>query len=198
MPPPKLSKLQQLAAARKKKIEEKKSDDKVEGVRTKMSDLGLSSALGKKENVPMSGGPSKRQKIAETTAVVPPDSRGREPKTSHDAMDVDSTIGDAKGSLRAMGEEVLVPESARPSAFAKTLFGNTSGAPPRPQQDNFALPFASHPAVLEAFSGPSPDDVVLAAQAKGSLSGKGETLTYADSRYSWKEEQPCRLDQEGS
>ena len=178
--PPKLSKLQQLAAARKKKVEEKQSEEKVEGVRTKMSDLGLNSSLGKKENIALGGGPNKRQKTAEATppSSTPSLGRDRRQQPVHEPMDVDDAGKDAASDprveLRVVLEDASVVPPAAPSAFAKTLFGSPSNAPTVPQRDFFALPFASHPAVQGAFSGPSPDDVVFAAQAKGSLSGKGK------------------------
>ncbi len=176
--PPKLSKLQQLAAARKKKAEEKKTQEKVEGVRTKLGELGLSSALGKKENTPL-GGPNKRLKMADSNSAVPAPLADRRLEGSQDSdpMQVDGADDRATESdqQEPADKEEAMPavEPAKPSAFAQVLFGNTSDTPARQQQETFTLPFATHPAVLAAFSGPSPDDIVLTAQAKGSLSGKG-------------------------
>lgn len=69
--------------------------------------------------------------------------------------------------VEAMDIEPL--DQAEPSAFANTMFSNTS--PPAPAQASlFSLPYAANVTsiVTNPFAGPSPDDVVIAAQSKGS------------------------------
>ncbi len=96
-------------------------------------------------------------------------------------MDVDEA-GDrgkiALGGDQASFEVPLEAPRARPSSLAQTLFGSASERPSRPLTQTFPLPYlALAPSCVEdAFAGPSPDDVVLAAQAKGSLAGKATKL----------------------
>ncbi|KAK6850772.1 elongation factor 1-alpha [Apiospora arundinis] len=60
-------------------------------------------------------------------------------------------------------------EPAIPSAFAQTLVGSAPAAPKHIPKTSYQLPYmAFTSSVSEAFSGPSPDDVVLSAQAKAS------------------------------
>jgi elongation factor 1 alpha-like protein len=172
---PKMSKLQALAAARKKKAEEKSaSQDNVEHTRTKMTELSVGdapSADGKllvpdNEKVPLSGPFGKRLKTSESTA------EGRSP-----VIDSEPTRPELSqplsGTVKGPNNEPPV-EKAQQSAFAQTLFGTPSNIFQRPRQESYSL-YADLPSsVLDAFSQPSPDDVVLAAQAKGSLLGKGK------------------------
>lgn len=67
------------------------------------------------------------------------------------------------------------PGMAEPSSFAQTLLGSSAVEPELPATKFFALPYIAYsPSLADAFSNPSPDDVVLAAQAKGSITGKGK------------------------
>jgi len=168
---PKLSKLQQLAAARKKKAEEKGTQDKLEQARTQMKDLSVNEP-SRKENPSLSGAFGKRLKTSESIA------EGRNPIT-----DIERTrSGTAQQPLVDIGNEqhpteestpLPPPEQAKPSVFAQTLFGSASDKPKRKLLEFFSLPYmAIVPSSLDAFSSPSPDDVVIAAQAKGSLLGK--------------------------
>ncbi|KAJ4150207.1 hypothetical protein LMH87_010966 [Akanthomyces muscarius] len=60
-----------------------------------------------------------------------------------------------------------VGQRPTPSAFAQTLVGSAPGGGQKQKQDVFAMTYASSPTYLaSAFSEPSPDDIVLAAQAK--------------------------------
>lgn len=167
--PPKMSKLQMLAAARKKKAEEKNAKDSVEQARAKMSELSVEERPVSKENVSLAGGFSKRLKTSETTA------EGRMPLTDVGPSrpeQPNQTTAEATPSHQspAEPEEKPVIEKARPSGFALTLFGPSNSPKPK-RQELFTLPQAGlSPSILEAFAKPSPDDVVLAAQAKGSLS----------------------------
>jgi len=60
-------------------------------------------------------------------------------------------------------------QQAEPSAFANTMFSSASRQTTDPV-NLFSLPYKSNaaPIVTDPFAGPSPDDVVIAAQSKGS------------------------------
>jgi elongation factor 1 alpha-like protein len=168
---PKTSKLQALAAARKKKIEATK-DTKVEQAEQGISDLQLQEQTpARKENIPRpeSSSPSKRQKLSEKAVFKTPtpatqafklkDSQQFEPLEQREQHEDDA---------QAQGLESDPPaEVAPPSAFAQALFG-------QPTKQDLPPPFILASARLnnlpDPFAEPSPDDVVLAAQAKGAIS----------------------------
>ncbi|KAK6073911.1 elongation factor Tu GTP binding domain-containing protein [Seiridium cupressi] len=165
--PPKMSKLQQLAAERKRKAEEQKAGQKtkenikppVKETTQKFSSLSIS--------------PSDKQRVAaQTSESISP---SREPalpapslkrKTS-DIVQLDGPP--TKSPIRLeenLSEDIEPVEPATPSAFAQALLGS---APPARVPRTYALPYmAFTSSVADAFSGPSPDDVVLAARAKAS------------------------------
>ncbi|KAF5612215.1 elongation factor 1-alpha [Fusarium tjaetaba] len=155
--PPKMSKLQALAAARKKKTEEKKE---LERAGKGLERLSINES--QKENQPVLG--QARQAPEPTLQVrLPPQEESTEAAAITDNQkDINS---DPKGWLMDEGLPVMMPRAA-PSAFARTLFGSAPSKAPRPDEI-FAMPYTSSPIyVAEAFAEPSPDDVVLAAQAK--------------------------------
>ncbi|KAL1871608.1 hypothetical protein VTK73DRAFT_1957 [Phialemonium thermophilum] len=174
--PPKLSKLQQLAAARKKKVDEKKAaEEKTENTRQKLGELSVEEvATSKRESVPSSGIFGKRQKLSDSGVA------GRMPlarapasdeRVTQDAQEDASragedTVGRPAGVVKAEAAVERAPERAEPSAFARTLFGSSRVLRRPQQQEFFTLPYMTHPSLADAFSEPSPDDVVLAAQAK--------------------------------
>ncbi|KAI3582369.1 P-loop containing nucleoside triphosphate hydrolase protein [Fusarium oxysporum f. sp. albedinis] len=156
--PPKMSKLQALAAARKKKTEEKKELERAERGLER-----LSINESQKENQPILG---QVHQAPEPTLQVksPPKEESTEVAaiTDNHQKDIDST---PKGWFMDEDLPVMMPR-ATPSAFARTLFGSAPSKAPRPDEI-FAMPYTSSPIyVAEAFAEPSPDDVVLAAQAK--------------------------------
>lgn len=62
-------------------------------------------------------------------------------------------------------------EKAQPSTFAQALLFKSASEAPQPCQQLYAPPwlaFTTDEALVEAFSKPSPDDVVQAAQSQGS------------------------------
>lgn len=176
---PKLTRMQQLAAARKKKVADKKpssSEDAVDTTRQGIQTLSVEDQPKEKENqiLNVSGGFGKRQKLSATQAAgrMPLAELSREERqqdgssSQHDAMppsaEQDSTAPEP------------APELAPPSAFAQTLFGVGAHEPAPVTTRQFALPYMAYcPSLTDAFSKPSPDDVVLTAQAKGSITGKG-------------------------
>lgn len=152
--PPKMSKLQALAAARKKKREEQKSETPQEGtakstapetetLRAKVSKLDI-----RREETPQD--PSPDPPLAPSDSLPGP------------APALDGTA-DSQNHTPAV-------EKAQPSTFAQALFKSASEAP-QPHQQLYAPPwlaFTTDEALVEAFSKPSPDDVVQAAQSQGS------------------------------
>ncbi|KAK4666150.1 hypothetical protein QC763_406430 [Podospora pseudopauciseta] len=158
---PKMTKLQALAAARKKKAQEKSSEQEVEQTRAQMTGLSVSSSSTEKENMPLSGAFSKRLKTSSSTAqgrvpIIP-----TEPRSESEQQSANPITREPE----AVGEPAQAPpvKKAQPSAFAQTLFSSHTPAITI-RQDVVTLGLA--PSVLEAFSKPSPDDIVLAAQAK--------------------------------
>ncbi|KAF4334168.1 elongation factor 1-alpha [Fusarium beomiforme] len=156
---PKMSKLQALAAARKKKTEEKKGLERAE---RGMERLSINES--QKENQPILG--RARQNLEPTLQVKLP---LKEEPTEIEAVTNNHQQGDIKATPKGWSVDedfpVIMPR-ATPSAFARTLFGSAPANPPSPDEV-FAMPYTSSPIfVAEAFAEPSPDDVVLAAQAK--------------------------------
>ncbi|KAK3384233.1 P-loop containing nucleoside triphosphate hydrolase protein [Lasiosphaeria ovina] len=175
--PPKMSKLQQLAAARKKKAEERAAQQKLEQTRTKMTQLSVEEQDRQKENAPSDGPFGKRLKTSESTA------EGRKPLTTAEpgrsepsSQSTPTALENSQHAKAATADSPKpTPEKAQPSAFAQVLFGPPLASPKRKLQDVFPLTYTDlSPSVLEAFSRPSPDDVVYAAQAKA---GKKTAVT---------------------
>ncbi|KAK3503606.1 P-loop containing nucleoside triphosphate hydrolase protein [Neurospora crassa] len=167
--PPKMSKLQQLAAARKKKAEEKSASGEVEQTQVKMTELTVNDNQASKENRPLAGVFGKRVKISETTA------QGRIPLTMAEPTRPEIPQARAPEATPSQHQEedpidpepAVAPPKAQPSAFASTLFGPSSDIPKRRPREVFALPYMAISSYSpDAFGKPSPDDVVLAAQAK--------------------------------
>ncbi|OTB14528.1 hypothetical protein K445DRAFT_75754 [Daldinia sp. EC12] len=177
----KVSKLQALAAARKKKAEEKKSDEKqLQDTTRKLSHLSTTSIQPEstKENIrPVPEIPR------ETTGLPGTKITSLSQRTESEFPDA------AENKLRGKPEEIspgqtnspelteplpaAVPfEAATPSPFARTLFGSMN-SPPKPPPRTYPFPYLNlTSSVTDAFSAPSPDDTVLAAQSQGSLLAK--------------------------
>ncbi|KJZ69340.1 hypothetical protein HIM_11262 [Hirsutella minnesotensis 3608] len=180
--PGKISKLQALAAARKKKTDEKREQDRASQAESSLKRLSLLEPSNNADTC-ASPSPAKRPKNLETPVVglkqkmptsdtVPP--QQDQPAMSSltaDAgvgarMDHDPTTSQAPGSTSIDNVTISVSNAA-PSAFAKTLFGSAPDWRQANRPNVYALPYASSPAFLAtAFSEPSPDDIVFAAQAK--------------------------------
>ena len=184
----KMSKLQLLAAARKKKAEEKKGQD-VTTTAKNIQKLSLADNNQKENDRPLVN-LAKRQKTSETMFVAP-----KAPVSSDlddnlvgaglgqlkGAMDVDMDAPSANGenaprASKFAEDEVQVSfAKAAPSAFARTLFGSAPEASMPQQPERYAMPYTlSSSFSASAFSEPSPDDIVLAAQAKGSHFSKAK------------------------
>ncbi|KAF5023164.1 hypothetical protein F66182_4778 [Fusarium sp. NRRL 66182] len=155
---PKMSKLQALAAARKKKNEEKKEQEKAEkGI------AQLSISESQKENQQLFG--QARHQATEPTSEM--DSPLSEMPPQQETVAEDDNQNNAASVPDVVMEDALpeIVHRATPSAFARTLFGSAPAKPQRP--DVFAMPYTSSSCFFaQAFAEPSPDDIVLAAQAK--------------------------------
>lgn len=177
---PKMSKLQALAALRKKKAEEKKDQERVTPPEDEVSKLSLSDGRNK-ENTSLSsnlrGGNMQRDSAVASNALVqegeiPEGAVGNSVRghVGSPAIIESETSGHTKPE-----DEPVVSHSHAPSAFARTLFGSALEADQTQRPHVFAMPYTSSSSFLaNAFSEPSPDDIVLAAQAKGSNFAKAK------------------------
>jgi elongation factor 1 alpha-like protein len=151
---PKMSKLQALAAARKKKAQEQKSGSF--RVDKSMSELSIS-------------GESKLGQAAEPSPK--PTSRGfpirkRKDSNPHEKQPAPTPKKPAPEVPPDTPIDAAPIGQAEPSAFASTMF--SSPLPPAPSTNLFSLPCTATTATTtDPFAGPSPDDVVIAAQSKG-------------------------------
>ncbi|CAI0651041.1 unnamed protein product [Colletotrichum noveboracense] len=161
---PKLSKLQALAAARKKKTDVKKDDDKVDRAEKRMSSLAITEPSSKESD---SGLLAKRQKLS-GESTPQPSATSQLRTSSSDApsgMDVDLAQETPARNDELTQDDCFVVPSTRPSAFAQTLFGPSQDSADASQTYN--MPYTTSSSfVPSAFTQPSPDDIVLAAQAK--------------------------------
>jgi elongation factor 1 alpha-like protein len=153
---PKMSKLQALAAARKKKAQEQKSSGST-GVEEPMANLTLNTSTKPGE-----------QKSGSTSRGFP--QRKRKDSNPHQKA-LNPIERESKPSSPDVTMEAPPLDQAEPSAFANTMFSSTFQPSSRQHTGNlFTLPYtAIKPAIItDPFAGPSPDDVVMAAQSKGS------------------------------
>lgn len=165
---PKMSKLQALAAARKKKALEQRSDGASE-VERPMAGLSLTD---------QATGPGAGIEGTKATAASKKPSRGfplrkRKDSNPHEKplkAPVQAEMPSETSEDAPMSNPPLHLDPVEPSAFASTMF-SSRGHPPLSHQANlFTLPYtaAQNPASTNPFAGPSPDDIVRAAQSKGS------------------------------
>jgi elongation factor 1 alpha-like protein len=155
-----MSKLQALAAARKKKTQDQKSSPSI-GVEKPMASLSLS---------------GKGESVAEKPHVPKPNPRGfplrkRKDSNPHEKIPAPSIDQECEPTPSNKATENPPLDQAEPSAFANTMFSNTPGASHHQHPTNFfSLPYAAAAMTTQhdPFAGPSPDDVVIAAQSKGS------------------------------
>jgi len=155
---PKMSKLQALAAARKKKAQEQKSNGDA-GVEKPMAEL----SINEKTAPP--------PKLSETESTKPSSRsfplRKRKDSNPHEKIEKPPAIEDEN---KMVEEEValLEPDHVEPSAFASTMFGRTNSPQKKKPAPVFSMPYNMATSTLQTdpFSGPSPDDVVLAAQSQ--------------------------------
>lgn len=166
-----MSKLQALAAARKKKAQEQKSGSSLK-VETPMSDLSISQgnqdqngARKSKQSSPESATLAQKQPSRGFPLRKRKDSNPHEKSSKAPPVETES---EQSGQDRDLDTPAI--DQAQPSAFASTMFGSKSNASPRQPANIFTMPYVETATTPSAdpFAGPSPDDVVIAAQSKGS------------------------------
>lgn len=177
--PGKMSKLQALAAARKKKADNQKSEEKLHRVTQHLSNL--STAPGQpesvKENVrpPLLSTGEAVDLIAAGDPIIPQRATFAQVNVGNEDLQDQS---DAAGKRPVEPQPAAAspplpiatpPETATPSPFAQALLRPTnSSAAPSPR--TYPFPYMNvASSSTDAFSAPSPDDVVLKAQSQGSL-----------------------------
>jgi elongation factor 1 alpha-like protein len=180
--PGKMSKLQQLAAARKKKAEEQKSGESskdkeqekdIKGTTKQMLQL----SVGSKDGSTKSPLASRTNSSADVPATQAPKTQVPQPETrkrkNSDVVQSEGPVAKSSGKSSVSPADDSAPfEPAAPSAFAQALLGSATTPSANMPNASYALPYMAFTSSLaDAFSGPSPDDVVLTAQAKGSLLG---------------------------
>jgi elongation factor 1 alpha-like protein len=176
--PAKMSKLQALAVARKKKAQEQKiaAGNSVENPMASLS-IGEKSAP--------SASPAASDSSKSTQNTVGSQGISRDTQRTYPPRKRKNSSPHRKSSQHAESPEPeVVPlaitrppspaiETAQPSAFANTMFSVSSTARRRkPSNPVFTLPYSlqntsTSANTTDAFTGPSPDDIVIAAQSKG-------------------------------
>ncbi|KAI0026089.1 hypothetical protein F4780DRAFT_774286 [Xylariomycetidae sp. FL0641] len=176
--PGKMSKLQALAAARKKKADQQATGESgMQKTTQKMSTLSVGPSAQENIRPPATAGREthSRQPDGATETRSPrrdvEHARGIRKDTPADAFSQwDAAPPPTSANLDVHGNRGPA-EPAAPSAFAQTILGSAPGsASPAPaHRKEYPLPYLSLvPSVTDAFSGPSPDDVVSSAQSKAS------------------------------
>lgn len=178
--PPKMSKLQALAAARKKKNDDKKEQEKASQAENGIKRLSLSDHTNK-ESPGSAPSPAKRQKNSDRPALMsqrrgPDELQASQTEQCGALQNAEMALDEERAATVVRTDHIPIATSkAAPSAFAQTLFDSAPDSRQANRPDVFAMPYASSSAFLAtAFSEPSPDDVVLAAQAKGSNFAKAK------------------------
>ncbi|RYP16914.1 hypothetical protein DL765_004838 [Monosporascus sp. GIB2] len=163
----KMSKLQALAAARKKKAEDQKSEKVVKETTRQVDQLSLSSpSEGNEEKMrPLGSAVGKESMSAQARANLKPQGRDETQESRPEKVATQSTEPAPSPAI----EKAPPLETAAPSAFAQALLGPVSNPATHAQQNHYPLPYMNlASSVTDAFSEPSPDDVVLTAQSKAS------------------------------
>ncbi|RYP12189.1 hypothetical protein DL767_011394 [Monosporascus sp. MG133] len=163
----KMSKLQALAAARKKKAEDQKSEKVVKETTQQVGQLSLSSpSEGNEAKMrPLGSATGKKSMSAQSRANLKPQGRDQTQESRPEKVATQSTEPAPSPAI----EKAPPLETAAPSAFAQALLGPVSNSATHAQQTHYPLPYMNlASSVTDAFSEPSPDDVVLTAQSKAS------------------------------
>ncbi|KAI1106555.1 hypothetical protein F4804DRAFT_300379 [Jackrogersella minutella] len=173
----KMSKLQALAAARRKKADSQRSEEKqLHQAAQELNSLSTTSAQPElvKENIPPPH-LAPRETVSYTRVDATNHSRQHESgrtKIGGDQLQgqLDTTADRPTNSPSPTSpSSITTPlETAAPSPFAQALLGSISTST-TPTSRNFPFPYMNlTPSVADAFSAPSPDDVVLTAQSQAS------------------------------
>lgn len=164
---PKMSKLQALAAARKKKTQEQRGNG---------NSVGENSMASLDNNLGLGG--AKETVLTRSALLQKPSTRAfplRKRIGSHQDENPPRkgvAVDKAESNPPATLEDVPSIGQAEPSDFANTMFSSHSQTSQQPPTNLFTLSFATGITSTAAnpFAGPSPDDIVIAAQSKGSTS----------------------------
>jgi elongation factor 1 alpha-like protein len=154
------SKLAALAAARKKKNEEKKQSQPSQSSELDRA-VGLLDRLGSKKSLDASPVPETKMRKTPPPVSLKPVLRSKQiddtPKVEAEPEPPQAPLHDRHCSV----------QQGQPTAFAQTLFGSRHK---KPIAMRFLHPYVDNPKHTSAdpFAKPSPDDIVIAAQSKGS------------------------------
>jgi elongation factor 1 alpha-like protein len=175
---PKPSKLQALAAARKKKSEDSRSSGSIDERSTSSRDLATLSpfayAKRQADGSEKSLGPAlKRLNLSRSSDEAKPEP---DPEDRHTFVKVEEHEG-AMEPRRSLEEDCIMPKIIKPTNFGATLFGMDSAAQSRlAKAEPLPFPYTSSPLWNpDAFEKPSPDDIVISAQSRSKGSGFGGT-----------------------
>ncbi|KAI1416633.1 hypothetical protein F5Y13DRAFT_154404 [Hypoxylon sp. FL1857] len=173
----KVSKLQALAAARKKKADNQKLEEKqVHEATQKLSSLSTSTnkTESAKENIRPPNIVHKETTGFGSIAAVKNTPRRIEAESAKARDQVQSRLDAATNSpahlpVPTSPSPIVAPfEIATPSPFAQALLGSTNSSTTSAQR-NFLFPYMNlTTSVADAFAAPSPDDLVLKAQSQAS------------------------------
>ncbi|KAG9229204.1 P-loop containing nucleoside triphosphate hydrolase protein [Amylocarpus encephaloides] len=176
---PKMSKLQALAASRKKKAQEERSSGTT-GVERPLSNLQISKESSSRESLSLASSASASTAPQKTASRGFPLRKRKDPNEHERPPKVPPPKKELQLNKAEIPEEDSAVDQAEPSAFANTMFSNTSQTP-RQRHDNLSsLTLAANTISTAAnpFAGPSPDDIVIAAQSKAAgKGGKGPPKT---------------------
>lgn len=167
---PKMSKLQALAAARKKKAQDQQnSSSEVEKPMANLSLIqsGGESATELYDDQPMSNNDGLFKAAKQGGFPF----RKRKDSNPHEkVLKPQPTSRSFQTDIEPAAETSPVYQ-ASPSAFASTMFQTASATPRAKLENTFTMPYSLEvlTTAINPFAGPSPDDVVIAAQSKGSV-----------------------------
>ncbi|KAH9996435.1 hypothetical protein F4779DRAFT_606954 [Xylariaceae sp. FL0662B] len=161
--PGKVSKLQALAAARRKKAGEHKPDENsVQETARQFGTLSITpeSSQASKENTrPSSLATGRKPALADP---------GFNDATRYKNT-IQKEIRDDQALSVVPSRIFAPPEAAPPSAFAQALLGSINSSSATMTKNHYQFPYMNlTSSVADAFSVPSPDDVVLTAQSQAS------------------------------
>jgi elongation factor 1 alpha-like protein len=163
-----MSKLQALAAARKKKAQEAKASEST-GIEKPLADLKITGDMSSDFTLSTSSHSAASNTSKPTSRGFPV--RKRKDSNEHERPKKLPSPKQAPEPLQPKPPAVISDaDQGEPSAFASTMFGNRPEASRQPHTNLFTLTFAANTSstATNPFAGPSPDDIVIAAQSKGS------------------------------
>jgi elongation factor 1 alpha-like protein len=167
------SKLQALAAARKKKSESRSSVS-VDEAPAAASGGGIADTSARPKREADGGSANlepalKRLNLSRTSD----DAKAELGPQSTSMVEAEPTV-ESRRSPAMPHEECIAPKISHPTSFGATLFGVESAAGPQSQADPLPFPYMASPLWNpDAFKKPSPDDIVISAQSQSKGSGFG-------------------------